>query len=139
MSAASWCGEWSASARGAVIVFDRYPSVEPGNIDSPQLAARLHDTAPNSILGYLVTLEKRVYQNMPAADPILRLTVPVDVAVMRNENRVKAGKESESYIRMRHQDADRCLYRAAKEMKIDTSGSLEQTLKEARTAIWNHL
>ena len=126
-------------ARGAIVIFDRYPSVEPSNIDSPQLAARIHDANPNSILGYLVDLEKRAYRNMPAADLILRLTVPVDVAVMRNDNRVKAGKESESYIRMRHQDADRCLYRAPKEMKIDTSRPLDQTLREARTTIWNHL
>jgi hypothetical protein len=125
--------------RGAIIVFDRYPSVEPGNIDSPQLAARIHGAAPNSILGYLINLERRAYQKMPAADLILRLTVPIDVAVMRNENRVKAGKETESYIRIRHQDADRCVYRAAKEIKIDTSSSLEQTLGEARATIWGHL
>jgi thymidylate kinase len=126
-------------AKGAIIVCDRYPSIEPGAMDSAQLSARMSDAPSGALFRACARLERSMYEAMPAPAVVLRLTVPVELAIVRNRSREKPAKEGEAYLRLRHDQARRPLYRAAAEIEVDTSGSLSETVKAAKTLVWRHL
>jgi hypothetical protein len=125
--------------RGAIVICDRYPSVEPGTMDGAQLPVWLGGSPASSLAGRLVDLERKMYHGVSAANVVVRLSVPIHVAIGRNSLRAKAGKESESYLRLRHQEARRCAYRACAEVEIDTSGPLQETLRAIKTEVWRNL
>lgn len=123
--------------RGAIIISDRYPSLDAGTMDSAQLSTI--EAPPNSILGYLADLEGKIYRDMPRPSIVVKLSVPIDVAISRNRNRVKPGKETESYLRERHKQPSQRSYGAMAEFSIDTSPPLEETLRAIKTEVWRYL
>jgi thymidylate kinase len=118
-----------------IVICDRFPSLCNGVMDSPRLD-------PNRLFGIkkiLAWLENRFYKKMRAPDLILRLTVPVDIAVKRNRERIKEGKETEDFIRVRHKLNKNLTYRAKTFREIDTTQNLKTVLEEAKKIIWKEL
>jgi thymidylate kinase len=124
-------------ARGAIIISDRYPSLDAGTMDSAQLSTI--EAPTHSILRYLANLESKMYRDMPRPSIVMKLSVPIDVAISRNLSRVKPGKETERYLRERHKQPSQRSYGAMAEFSIDTSPPLEETLKAVKTKIWQYL
>jgi len=89
---------WKKSVNGELVICDRYPSLDIGVMDS----RRLNIQTLSGIKKYLANLEKKNYDSFPISDILFKLEVPVEVAIERNKDRVKQGKESEEFIRHRH-------------------------------------
>jgi thymidylate kinase len=131
-------GAHRAARRGRVVLCDRYPSTVVGAMDSPRLRAPPEDGWRGRLLRRLRALERRLYSQIPPPDTVLRLTVPVDVAIERNRERQKKGKETDRYVAERH--ARRVIPEfSARTVELDSDQPLTQTVLAARQLIWDAL
>jgi thymidylate kinase len=125
------------AANGTIVLCDRYPSLQSGAPDSPQL---LHlPIAPDQspIRDLLTRIEKRLYREIPPPDLVILLNVPVEVAVSRNRSRGKY--EPEDYVRLRHAQSINLEFGNTPIYRINTDQPLEETVIEVKKAIWNML
>ncbi|WP_319552589.1 hypothetical protein [Vibrio sp.] len=84
------------------IVCDRYPSYQPGAMDSARLTLHVEQKGLKaSLYNQLALIEHRIYQQIPAPDIVLQLSVSLETAKQRNRERVKEDKEGDRYIEAR--------------------------------------
>jgi thymidylate kinase len=125
--------------RGEVVLCDRFPSQVVGAANSPRLVACGASSFTGRLYDSLVSLEGRIYEAIPPPDTVIRLTVPLEDAVRRNEDRIKAGKEAEDYVRQRHARAGLLTYPGVHELILDTAGDFAETTRQARRLVWTAL
>jgi thymidylate kinase len=127
------------AANGRIVICDRYPSSLVGAMDSAKLRIPEGKGWRTRLLGHLTRLESRIYQQIPPPDVVLRLTVPVEVAVERNRKRQKKGKETATYILHRHTTGVMPLFPTAKTVELDTNQPEPQVISSVRQIVWNVL
>ena len=125
------------AANGMIILSDRYPSLRSGAPDSPQLAHLPIPADRFALRRRLCCLESRFYREIPPPDLVILLSVPVEVALVRNATRGKT--EPEEYVRFRHAHSSNVEFGKTPVYKINTDQPLEKTVLEVKKAIWNHL
>jgi len=123
------------SRKGRLIICDRYPTTVVGAMDSPRLDPERYA----GFIGALASLENRLYEKMPAADLVIKLNVPVEIALRRNITRNKKGAEGEDYIRRRHAQVEKNGYPQACVVTIDTEHSLRETVPHIKKVLWHRL
>ena len=126
------------SANGGIVVCDRYPSTIPGAMDSPRLEVPFGTGWQSKLLGFLAKLESHIYCRIPPPDLVIRLTVPVEVAIARNRER-EAKREAEDYVLRRHTAGVIPSFPTARTIELDTSQTLPQTIHCARRIVWDAL
>ncbi|MFH1357420.1 MAG: hypothetical protein ABII18_09855 [bacterium] len=123
---------------GTITISDRYPSHTHGAMDSPRIGS-----SPKWLKGFILekmaSREKSIYESIPKADLLIQLTIDVEVAVQRNRDRIKAGNETEDYIRIRHKENSNLEYPYHHRCVVSTNGELDSILAEVRTIAWQHL
>jgi len=128
---------FSRAANGTIVLCDRYPLLSSGIPDGPQLLNLLVDADQYPIRRLLARIEKRLYQEIPPPDLVIALSVPLDVAILRNTSRGKT--EPEDYVRMRHAKSSNLEFEKTSMYKINTNQPFENTVLEVKKAIWNLL
>ena len=126
---------WDKSSRGNIILCDRYKTEDYGFMDSKRLI-------PKDYIGLKKTLslkENYLYDSMSIPDILFYLTVPVDIAVQRNESRVKKGKESEVFLRLRHSENQNLRFKAKNVYKINTDRVFKDVIIEIKELIWKNI
>lgn len=129
---------WRSAARGEIVIFDRYPSITRGAMDSPRLQE--HEKSSgwiSSLYNTAARLERRLYDQIPPPDVIIRLHVPVEIAKERNRSRGTEGEEPDEYIEARHahpiewhrSDTERIF-------DVSTDQPLSKTIKEIKEIVW---
>lgn len=81
-----------------LVISDRWPTLEYDKMDGPKLKTE----GVKGVFKKLAVIEKKYYDKLPFADLSIILTVPVEVAVKRNRERIKEGKETDEEIKERH-------------------------------------
>lgn len=109
-----------------LIISDRWPTVETGKMDGPQLSVK----DLKGVKKWLAKKEQRYYQLIPEADLCITLTVPTEVAVKRNRDRIKEGKETDEEIVMRHQQNTKHNPKAKEVIRFDNDGELAPKRQE---------
>ena len=127
------------AAEGGIVICDRYPSVMVGAMDSARLKAPAAPGRRGMLLGHLAKLENRIYRQIPLPDAVIRLTVPVDVAIERNQARQKKGKETDAYVLRRHTSGVVPVFSSTKTIEVDSNQPRSQTIKAVRQIVWDLL
>jgi len=132
---------WRDSAKGEVVLCDRYPSNFTGAMDSPRLAELSENTGwVASLYNRAARVEKRLYTQIPPPDIVIRLTVPVEVAIERNRQRRKPGGEPDKYIADRHRhSSDWRRTDMEKIFDIDTQRPQADTIFMVKEIIWRNV
>lgn len=125
------------AANGTIVLCDRYPSSGVGAPDGPQLPHLPLAPGGASSRRLLARLEARLYRQIPPPDLVLQLTVPLEVAVLRNETRGK--REPEDYVRLRHSLIANLDFGRTPVQRIDTDRPVAETVLEVKRALWNAL
>ena len=124
--------QWQKTSNGEIVLCDRYKSEDFGVMDSKRLNPDIY----TGLKKRLAQIENRLYDMMPEPDILFYLNVPVEVAVKRNEERIKEGKESEEFIRIRHEENKDLVYKAKLNYKIDTDREYAQVIQDMKSKIW---
>lgn len=127
---------YSQAANGTVVLCDRYPSLQHGAPDSPQLTQLPISTNRYSIRRRLARIEARLYRQIPPPDLVIYLSAPLEVALSRNASRGK--KEPEDYVRRRHARSSNLEFETSV-YQLSTNQPFDRTILEAKKAIWNAL
>jgi thymidylate kinase len=128
---------FSQAANGTIVLCDRYPSLQSGAPDSPQLAHWPVSSHSSGVRRLLAQIETRWYREIPPPDLVIYLHAPLEVTVSRNASRGK--KEPEDYVRWRHARSLSLEFGKTPIYKINTDQSFAQTVLEIKNAIWNAL
>lgn len=127
------------AAGGTIVICDRYPSTMVGAMDSARLQPPAGSGLRRMILAYLAQIEHDLYRQIPPPDVVIRLTVPVDIAVERNRERQKKGKETDAYVLRRHTAAVVPSFPTARTFELDSNQPEDQTVGSARNILWSAL
>jgi thymidylate kinase len=150
------------AARGWLVVCDRYPSAQVGAADSARFAVPPSPPTPlpqgarggtetplpsgergrgegGRLAAYLARLENALYRQVPPPAVVLRLTVPLAVAIQRNRERCKTGKESDAYVTRRHGAFVAPSFPNVPTVEVDTSMSQALTIHTVRRVLWQVL
>jgi thymidylate kinase len=125
------------AANGTLVLCDRYPSLQIGAPDGPQLSQLLVSSKRHSISTWLAHKETRWYREIPHADLIIYLSAPLEVTLSRNASRGK--KEPEDYVRLRHSRSSNLEFDNTPVYKVNTDQPFDQTVLEVKKAIWSIL
>ena len=126
---------WNKASLGELVLCDRYKSEDYGVMDSKRLKPELYQGFAHR----LAKLENKLYDNMPKPEMLFYLTVPVEVAVVRNEERIKEGKESEEFIKIRHAQNKDLTYIATHNFPTDTNKEYTEVIADIKKKIWKVL
>jgi thymidylate kinase len=127
---------YKRAAQGVIVLSDRYPGCG-GAPDSAQLSTMPLDAERFPVRHFLSSLEKRLYAEIPPADLVISLQVPIEVALVRNQTRGKV--EPEDYVRQRHARSASVEFRGTTVHRLDTGRPLDQTVLAVKRAVWDAL
>jgi thymidylate kinase len=127
------------AAEGEIIICDRYPSRIRGAMDSPRLEEERRKTGPVVTMhNYLARLEKRLYEQIPPPDLVLKLNV--SLATAKQRNRERHGHDGEAYLEARHRHSQTWHMPGTRYVyDLDTEQTLEKTIGRVKEAIWESL
>jgi thymidylate kinase len=128
---------FASSANGAIVLSDRYPSVESGALDGAQLGSADGAASGGSVRRWLAALEERLYREIPPPDLVIYLTAPLDVTLERNRSRGKS--EPEEYVRSRHARSSNLQFDRVRIERVDTNRPKEDSAREVKRVIWEAL
>ena len=121
------------SKDGFMVICDRYPGMQNGKMDSPRIPK-------NPLKGYLYqyfyNLEQKLYRSIKKAKFIFQLSVPLDVAIARNNLRVKFRKETDNELRERYLLNYEAKFLGENYYTIDASMSPKKVLEEVVNEVW---
>jgi thymidylate kinase len=126
--------------KGAIVICDRYPSAHIGSMDSARLDPKIiksNGKFKRRAFEFLGRLEGALYRKIPNPDSVIRLTVPLDVALERNRSRNK--NEPAEWVEKRHKEVSVASFEGVAYTEIDTGGTLEDTILKAKKAVWSIL
>ena len=127
---------FGSSANGAIVLCDRYPSVESGALDGAQLGPG-NRAARGLVRRWLTDLEARWYRDIPSPDLVIQLTAPLEVTLERNRTRTKS--EPDEYVLSRHARSSKLRFERVQVQKVDTNRPLDESTREIRRVIWDAL
>ena len=122
--------------RGFLVIADRYPSNNLGEMDSPKLDPEL---AGNWWFRQMAYMENRLYHSILESDLLIRVKVSRQTAMARNAARVKNHKETDQEIVERHTAFNKLSFNAKKQLIFENEGSLETAANTLFFAIWAEL
>ena len=123
-------------ANGYIVICDRYPCLNVGKMDSPRII-EAHNN--NGFINLMGRLERKLYNLKPVPDMIYNLKIPIEIAIERNQARVKIDKETADSLRSRYKENSDLQYDALNFEVIDTTPELSVVLKELKKKIWSKL
>jgi thymidylate kinase len=127
------------ATQGGIVICDRYPSIMVSAMDSARLRIPADAGGWGKLLGYLARLENHIYRQIPPPDVVIRLTVPVEVAIERNKERQKKGKEADAYVLRRHTTGVVPVFPTARTIELDSHQPRSQTISSVRQIVWDML
>ena len=126
------------AANGTLVISDRYPTRQPGVPEGPMLHFLRQD--PRRLYRWLARVEERTYRTIPQPDLVLRLEVPLELAVQRNLTRVKpGGPEPTEYLRQRHARSSELEFAGVPTYRIRTDALVEETVRAVKPILWSAL
>ena len=97
-------------------------------------------TVVGEVSRWLARVEERTYRTIPQPDLVLRLEVPLELAVQRNLTRVKpGGPEPTEYLRQRHARSSELEFAGVPTYRIRTDALVEETVRAVKPILWSAL
>ena len=121
---------------GKVIISDRFASVNIGVMDSPRLDIK-YSNGP--IKKLLARIENIIYKKIPKPDLILKLDVPVEELIKRNNMRNKNNKETDSDIMARYDQFKELQYDADEIYIVNSINEKKVTFECLAKKAWSKI
>jgi len=125
---------------GKICLSDRYPSDVIGAIDGATFSDEVISAQRSAVKRWLMKLERKLYDQICSPDMVLQLSVSVEEAIKRNQNREKEGVEQTTeYVERRHAMIRLPEFQRCPVASISTDKSISDTIIEVKRFIWRHL
>jgi len=124
---------------GSVVISDRYPSERTGAIDSCCFDDATLEKCGSPLRRWLMRQERALYKGLPRPDLLLCLEAPIEMTIERDARRLKKGGPDAAAVRRRWELESRPECSGTPAIGIDTSQSLEETVRTVIGAVWSAL
>lgn len=121
------------AGKGFFVLVDRWPTLEFGKMDGP----KIFSSSRYGFASIFSKLEVFIYGLIPKTDVCVFLDVSVDTALIRNQERQKDDKETDSEIKYRHIENKNFHPIASKVINFDNDGSFFDKKHELLSLIFN--
>ena len=122
------------SKNGYLVICDRYPGLANGKMDSPRIPL---NRARGSLYQFCYNLEQKLYRSIKPANIIFHLSVPLEIAIDRNNKRDKIDKETEDELRERFLLNSDATFLGEDYNFIDATVPFKNVLLQVTDAIWH--
>lgn len=122
--------------KGYLTIVDRWPTRTVGKMDGPKINL---DNEKSILLKICGNLENWAYARMPSADVCYYFELPLSVAVERNRNRIKNGKELDEDIVLRYKDNHEFQPLARKTVLFDNAGPFAEKRIDFLLTLWSDI
>ena len=122
--------------KGYLVICDRFPSLTFGKMDSPRVYCT---KSSNFIVKWCAKKENSLYAEITPPDQIIKLHVPVHVAIDRNNKRIKDDKETDNELIARYQNNTNLEYHAINYYELETTIPVSQSIAIIKRLLWNIL
>lgn len=127
-----------AASKGEIVIADRYVSLAPKAIDSQHFNDDEIQNQTSALKRWLMRREAGIYASIPAPDLVIALTVPVEIAIERDQKRDKNGPKDPEYVRQRHAMSVSPRFSCQTEF-ISTLEDVTETQRRVMKLIWKAL
>ena len=120
---------------GGLVISDRYPSVTIGSIDSSCFDDIAVAKAGSGFKRWLMLQERKIYRDLPRPGLVIRLTAPLETAILRDSMRAKDGGPDANALRRRRaleMDGDF----GVPTIQVRTDRPLDATIEDIVKATW---
>jgi len=124
---------YSLSRKGYIVICDRYPGLENGKMDSPRIPL---DESRGSLYQSCYQYEQNLYRSIKPANFIFQLSVPLEVAIKRNNLREKFGKETEEELKERFLLNSDVKFLGKNYCVLDASPPFQTVLQKITRELW---
>ena len=121
------------SYRGYLVICDRYPGLINGKMDSPRIPL---NESRGWLYKFAYRLEQKFYKSIKPAHTIFQLSVPLEVAIDRNNKREKVDKETEDELRERFLLNSDATFLSDKCNVIDATAPFKDVLLQVSNEVW---
>ena len=121
------------SQKGYLVICDRYPGLAIGKMDSPRIP---FNRSRGRLYQSCYILEQKLYKLIKPANLIFQLSVPLNVAIDRNNKREKADKETEDELRERFLLNSDAKFLAEDCIGVDATVSFKEVLLQVSNKVW---
>ena len=121
------------SQKGYLVICDRYPGLINGKMDSPRIPL---DASRGRLYRHFYRLEQKFYKSIKPANTIFQLSVPLEVAIDRNNKREKVDKETEDELRDRFLLNSDATFLSDKCSVIDATAPFKDVLLQVSNEVW---
>ncbi|RWP23110.1 MAG: hypothetical protein E5Y63_29480 [Mesorhizobium sp.] len=125
----------SATA-GTIVICDRYPSTTVGAIDSMQFDADAHNNCNSATKRRLMDLERKLGEDVPPANLIIRLVAPLATSIRRDAGRNKQGGPDADAVERRRSLEMHAEFGSTPVVHIDTEQPLDESIRAVMRAVW---
>jgi thymidylate kinase len=108
-------------------------------IDGPRIDPTTKRGVGGCLWRWLSRVETHYYGTVLRPDITLRLAVPVEVALRRNRQRVKADKESDEYLVQRHLTFGAGCSAFDSAIEVETGGPKQDVMLRLKQDLWRRL
>jgi len=115
------------------VICDRYPGLAIGKMDSPRIP---FNRSRGRLYQSCYILEQKLYKLIKPANLIFQLSVPLNVAIDRNNKREKADKETEDELRERFLLNSDAKFLAEDCIGVDATVSFKEVLLQVSNKVW---
>jgi thymidylate kinase len=128
-----------AATAGSVVISDRYPSESAGAIDSCCFDEAALAKCTSALKRWLMNQERALYKGLPRPDFLLCLEAPIQTTIERDALRLKPGGPDAAAVLRRWEIESRPEFNGTPAFRIDTSRSLDETVRTVVGAVWSAL
>lgn len=126
-------------ASGTIIISDRCPTTNSTGLDGSAFDDLAVAKARSSFQRWLMEKERSMYRRMPIPRVVLKLGAPLEIALERDRSRVKVGGPDPLAVQRRWNLECKAEYDKSCVCPVDTSGSIDETLRHALDCVWKAL
>jgi thymidylate kinase len=127
---------WRDAAAGSIVIADRYPSASAGATDSSRFDEGDIARCEFRIKKWLMSWERRLYAGLPGPGLVVRLSAPIQTTLRRDAEREKTGGPNPVAVTRRRHSESVAEFPGARLVMIDTDRPLDETVREAMSAVW---
>jgi thymidylate kinase len=122
--------------KGTLVITDRYPTTLARKMDGPRLRG---DLASQPVKRFLAKLEQSIYEHIPEADSCIYLSVPVEIAIRRNQMRFKSLKETDEQVEQRHRENRDHAVKARRTIRLENALEFDKAKRQVLAHVWREI
>ncbi|GAA4018898.1 hypothetical protein GCM10022280_18170 [Sphingomonas swuensis] len=128
-----------AMASGTIIISDRCPTTGSSGLDGSAFDDLAVQSTRSRVKRWMMERERSIYRALPHPTVVLKLEAPLEVAILRDRFRSKAGGPDAKAIERRWKLESEAEFAFSAVIPISTAGTIDETFRTVGEQVWRSI